>query len=72
MPLMDAQRDTIGTELVSLNEAARLAGRSEATVRRWAVEGRLRGVKRLGRVLIDRASLTALLAGCPYAAPTSA
>ena len=51
------------SEFVTVTEAAELARVTESTVRRWIRTGALTGGGSPGRVLIDRAELSGLLAG---------
>lgn len=46
-----------GVEMVDVREAARLAGRTPETVRRWVWTGRVTAVKQGTRLLIPRAEI---------------
>ena len=48
-----------GVEMVDVHEAARLAGRSPETVRRWVWSGRLQAVKQGNKYFIRSADLPA-------------
>ena len=47
----------IKTDLATVSEAARIAGVSKSTIRRWAKAGRLRTETVIGRVLVYRADV---------------
>jgi excisionase family DNA binding protein len=49
-----------GVEMVDVREAARLAGRTPETIRRWVWTGRAGAVKQGSRLLIPRAAIETL------------
>src|SRR5215467_6806891 len=55
--------DGSGEGMLDVNEAARVAGRSAETVRRWIWSGKLTARREGRRLMISRDELTALLAG---------
>ena len=52
-----------GVEVLDVREAARIAGRSPETIRRWVWAGRLPARRRGNRLLLARAALEAIIAG---------
>lgn len=56
--------------MVDVREAARLAGRTPETVRRWTWTGRLRAVKDGNRLLVSKAEVLHL-AGATAPSPSS-
>ena len=47
----------INTNLATVGEAARLAGVSESTIRRWAQAGKVRVKRHVGRVFVYKADV---------------
>ena len=57
-------------DLLDVQQAARLVGRTPETVRRWVWSGRLPAVKRGNKLLIDRVELARIVPGL-HQAPVS-
>jgi excisionase family DNA binding protein len=52
-------------DLITTKEARRLMKTSLCTIYRWVLSGKLRGWKRVGRVMVSRSELLALLQPMP-------
>jgi excisionase family DNA binding protein len=54
-----------GVEMISVQDAARLAGRSPETIRRWVWSGRVHAIKQGNKLLLRRSDLPVADADSP-------
>lgn len=63
MVVADAAPDQQSSDLIDIRAAARLAGRSPETIRRWVWSGRLPARRRGNRLYVAPGDVTALVVG---------